>query len=200
VKTTTAFDKVSGWACAEYKGPRCDASLRLDVKKGFVPYFNQKVLIRHGDLQVGYVAKLNLQNFTLRRYNAFAAYNVTKDLTFFLEHVSRNQEKLAPGRVILATLFRKNKSQYVARASYRPWRDNNQFRFVLGALTKVNNNTDLRAKVDSNAKLALSTKYRVSDNLNVVAGTSINLMNPGSYLTNRLVPIPLGLSIEFSYV
>jgi hypothetical protein len=197
VKTNNTFKKLSGWISSEYKGPHCDASVRLDVKDGLVPYLNQKTILREGKLSGGYATKLNLQNFTLRRYDAFVSYRF-KDLDLYLEHVSQNKEKLTPGKLIFGSVFKKGDNAYVARASYRPAKENH-LRFVLGTHAKVNDKTELRAKLDSNAKLSLATRFRYSQNLSIVAGTQVSLTNPGSFVTGRLVPIPLGLTVEFSF-
>jgi hypothetical protein len=198
IKTNNTFKKLSGSVCSEYKGPHCDASVRLDVKDGLIPFLNQKTILREGKLSGGYATKLNLQNFSFRRYDAFISYRF-KDLDLYLEHVSQNKEKLTPGKLIFGSVFKKGNNAYVARASYRPAKENH-LRFVLGTHAKVNDKTELRAKLDSNAKLSLATRFRYNSNLSVVAGTQVSLTNPGTFVTGRLIPIPLGLTVEFSYI
>jgi len=197
IKTNDTFKRVSGWISSEYKGPHCDATVRVDVKDGLVPYLNQKTILREGKLTGGYVTKLNLQNFSFRRYNAFVSYGF-KDLDLYLEHESQNKEKLTPGKLIFGSVFKKGGNAYVARASYRPAKENH-LRFVLGTHTKINDKTELRAKLDSNAKLSLATRFRYCSNLSIVAGSQVNLTNPGAFVTGRLVPIPIGLTLEFSF-
>lgn len=198
LKTNNAFNKFSGYLCAEYQGDQTNIFTRLDLKNGNVPLINEKMIFRVNQFQVGYAAKLNLQANSLSRYNFFAAYN-EKDFGVVAEHVSRNKTKVEIGKLIIAATLRRGGNDYVMKTSYRPHKAE-QLRLKLATVYNVNKNAVVRAKVNNNAKLTLGTRWRYNSNLSIVAGTQINLLNPSTYPTGRTVPIPLGVTVEFSHV
>jgi len=197
LKTNHAFNNLSGNICTEFQGSQANVWTRVDLKDGNIPYFNSKVIFTYDRFQLGYVAKLNLLAYTVARYNVFAAYN-EKDFSIFAEHHSKSKTKLELGKLILAAVYRKGGNDYVLKASYRPSKTE-QFRFKLGTLFGLNKDTTLKAKINNNTKLTLSSKFKYNSNLTLVAGTQINLLDPSSFFTNKTIPIPLGLSLEFSY-
>lgn len=197
LKTNNAFNRLSGNICAEYQGAQTNVFTRLDLKDGNVPYLNEKLIFRSNQFQVGYAVKFNLSNNSLARYNFFAAY-LERDFNLVAEHVSRNKANPELGKLIVAASLRRGGNDYVVKASYRKYKAE-QLRLKLGTVHNLNKNTVLRAKIGNNAKLTLSSRFRYNSNLNIVAGTQINLLNPGTYPTGRTVPIPLGITLEFNH-
>jgi len=197
LKTNNAFSRFSGNLCLEYQGNGTNIWTRLDLKDGQVPYLNEKMNFRFDRFQIGYAAKFNLLAYTLARYNFYLAY-AERDWSINAEHVSRNKTKLELGKLILAATYRRAGNDYIAKVSYRPHKPD-QVRFKVGAVANINKNAVVRAKINNNTKLTLSSKYKFNNNLTVVAGTQVNLLDPASLLTKKTVPIPFGLSVEFNY-
>jgi len=197
LKTTNAFDKLSGNLSLEYQGSGTNIWTRLDLKNENVPYFNEKMIFKVDKLQIGYAAKINLLAYTLARYNFFLAYT-EKDFGVIAEHVSRNRTKVELGKLLLAATYRKAGNDYIAKVSYRPHKGD-QFRFKIGAVANINKDIVFRAKINNNTKLSLSSKFKYNNNLSLVAGTQVNVLDPSSSLTNKTIPIPFGLSVEFNY-
>lgn len=197
VKTNSAFNRFSGNLSLEYQGSGLNVWTRLDLKEGQVPYLNEKMNFRFDKFQLGYAAKFNLLAYTLSRYNFFLSYN-ERDFGVIAEHVSRNKTKIELGKLILAATYRRADNDYIAKVSYRPHKAD-QVRVKVGAVANINKNTTIRAKINNDAKLSLSSKFRYNNNLTVVAGTQVNLLDPSSLLTNKTIPVPLGVSVEFTY-
>jgi len=198
LKTNSLFDKASGHVCFEYRGARFNAFTRLDVKNTGVPLLNEKLIFRHRNLELGYVLKLNLFDFSLSRYNLFLTYN-ERDYSIFAEHFSKTKGKFELGKVILAGIYRYRNNNFVVKAAYRPWKTNHELRVKAGVVSNIDKNTTVRAKIDNSTKLTLSSKFKLNPNFTIVGATQINLLNPGAYLTKRAIPVPLGLSLEFNY-
>jgi hypothetical protein len=198
VKTNNAFNRFSGRLSLEYKGAQSNIFTSLHLKDGNAPYFSEKMVFNYNQIQTGYAVKLNLLAYTLARYNLYFAYN-ERDFGIVAEHVSRNKTKIELGKLILAATYRRAGNDYVLKASYRPYKAD-QFRFKLGTVAKLNKDTTVRAKINNNTKLTLSTKFRYNSNLTLVAGTQVNLLDPSSFATKKTIPIPLGLSVEFAYL
>lgn len=197
VKTTNSFSNYSANLGVEYEGKQSNVQARIDLKNDTIPFFNSKLLFNDGKLQFGYAAKINLLAYTLARYNIYFGYR-ERDFTAFIEHTSRNKAKVEVGKLMFGGIYRTGGNDYVFKASYRPHKIE-QLRFKLGAVANPNKDTVLRAKVNNNAKLTLSSKFKYNSNLSFVAGTQINLLDPSSFLTNKAIPIPLGISVEFNY-
>jgi len=198
VKTNNAFSAYSANVGAEYQGTQSNVQLRIDLKNDNIPFFNQKVLYNDGKFQFGYAAKINLIAYTLARYNLYFGYK-EKDFTAFIEHASRNKKKMEVGKLMFGGIYRTGGNDYVLKASYRPHKIE-QLRFKLGTVASINKDTTLRAKVNNNAKLTLSSKFKYNSNLTVVASTQVNMLDPSTFFTGKTVPIPLGLSVEFNYI
>lgn len=197
VKTTTAFQKFSGNVSFEHQARQSNVQLRLDIKQDHTPFFNSRVVFNDGKFQFGYAAKINLLAYTLARYNLYLGYK-EKDLQVFVEHTSKNKAKVELGKIMTGLIYRYGGNDYVAKVAYRPQKAE-PVKFNAGTVVKANKNTTLRAKINNKARLTLSSRFRHSSNLTLVAGTQIDLLNPGSFVTNRAVPIPLGLSVELAY-
>jgi len=197
VKTNNAFNALSGNLAVEYQGGQTSLFARLDLKDGNVPYFSEKTILNYNQFQLGYAAKLNLQAYTVSRYNLFLAYR-ERDFSIVAEHSSRNKTKFELGKLILAATYRRAGNDYVLKGSYRPYKVE-QYRFKVGTVANVNRDTTVRAKINNNTKLTLSTRYRYNSNLSVVAGTQVNLLNPSTLVTNKTIPIPFGITAEFNY-
>jgi hypothetical protein len=197
VKTNNAFNYLSGYLSFGYATRGLDLQTRFDLKNGNRPLFNQKLLFNYDRFQIGAVTKFDLVAHTLSRYNLYLSY-VERDFSVHAEHTSRNKNKVDLGKLCLGAIYRRAGNDYVLKASYRPYKVQ-QFRFKVGAVTNLNKDTVLRAKINNNTKLTLSTKFRYNSNLTVVAGTQVNLLEPATFFTNRTIPIPLGLSLEFNY-
>jgi len=80
-----------------------------------------------------------------------------------------------------------------------PKKKGEEFRFKLGTQLKVKKDITLKAKINNNTKFTVSSKFKYNNNLTVIAGTQINLLDPSSFFTNKTIPIPLGINLEFSY-
>lgn len=197
VKTNNAFNKVSGNVCVEHQTKQANVQLRVDVKNDHTPFFNSRLIFNDGKFQFGYAAKINLLAYTLARYNLYLGYR-EKDVQVFLEHTSRTKTKIELGKILTGFIYRHGGNDYVAKVTYRPHKTE-AVKVNVGTVVNVNKNNVIRAKINNKAKLSLSSKFKQSSNLTLVAGTSIDLLNPGSFVTNRTVPIPLGLSIELNY-
>jgi len=197
-KTNNLFNKASGNICFEYRGSQVNAFTRLDVKNTGVPYFNEKLIFNLRNIQMGYILKLNLFDFTLSRYNVFLSYN-ERDFSVFAEHFSKVKGRFELGKLVLAGIYRYGNHNFVVKGAYRPWKTPHQVRVKAGVVSAIDRNTTVRAKIDNSTKLTLSTKHKLNSNFTLVGATQINLLNPGAYLTNRAVPVPLGLSLEFTY-
>jgi len=200
LKTDTNFSAPSGWVNVDYTTGRLSTSVRLHLKKDRTPYLAHKIQYIQGDFAGGYVAKNNLNNFGLRRYNLFGSY-VHKDIGLHLEHVNTSLDAFSLGHVVFGVLYRFRGNPIVVKTTYRPEKKDHLFKVVAGTHYKVNKNTDLRVKVNSAGKLALSSKFKVHDNLSIVAATGLNLHTPGEYWNpKKTTRIPVGLSFEFSFV
>jgi len=197
VKTNNTFSNWSGNVAAEYEVNSANLFARLDIKNGNIPYFSEKNIFNVDKFQLGQAFKLNLQSYTLARYNFFLAYR-ERDFSIVAEHTSRNKAKFELGKLILAATYKRAGDEYVLKGSYRPYKVE-QYRFKVGAVSSVNKNTTVRAKINNNTKLSLSARYRYNSNLSLVAGTQVNVLNPSSMVTKKTVPIPLGIVAEFSY-
>jgi len=198
VKTNSAFNYLSGYLSFGYRARGLDLQTRIDLKNGNIPLLNEKLVFNYDRFQIGVVTKFNLLAHTLARYNLYLSY-AERDFSVFAEHTSRNKNKVDLGKLVLGAIYRRAGNDYVFKASYRPWKTE-QLRFKVGAVTSLNRDTAVRAKINNNAKLTLSTKFKYNSNLTLVAGTQVNLLEPATFFTNRTVPIPLGLSVEFNYV
>jgi len=200
LKTDTNFAAPSGWVNVDYTTGRLSTSVRLHLKKDRTPYLAHKIQYTQGDIACGYVVKNNLNNFGLRRYNLFGSY-VHKDIGLHLEHVNQSTDSFALGHIIFGILYRFRGNPIVVKTTYRPDNKEKPFDLVAGTHYRLNKNTELRTKVDSSGVLALASKFKVHENLNVVASTEMNLHNPGAYWNpKKTTRIPLGLSLEFSFV
>jgi hypothetical protein len=197
LKTTNAFKSFSTNLALEYQGKGVNVWTALHLKEGLVPYLDEKMIFRVDRFQFGYAAKLNLTAYTLARYNLFLAYQ-ERDFGVVAEHVSRNKTKIELGKLLLAATYRRAGNDYIAKLSYRP-HHNEPYRFKVGGVLNINRETALRFKINNNTKLSLSTKYKYNNNLTVVAGTQVNLLDPASTLTKRTIPVPLGFSLQFNY-
>jgi hypothetical protein len=198
VKTNNAFNYLSGYLGVEHQTRQFNVQARLDLKNGNIPHLNHKLTFNYDRFQLGAVAKLNLHAQNLARYNLFLGY-IERDFSVFAEHVSRNKTKFSVGRLLAGAIYRRGGNDYVAKVSYRPEKQD-QVRVKVGAVVNVNRDTVIRAKINDKTKLTLSSKFRYNSNLTLVAGTQVSLLDPSSIFTNKTVPIPLGLSVEFSYV
>jgi hypothetical protein len=198
LKTNNAFDRASGNVCFEYRGPRFSALTRLDVKNNGTPLLNEKVIFNQRNLQLGYVLKLNLFDFTLSRYNLWASWS-ERDYSIYAEHFSKNKGRFELGKVILAGIYRYRNHNFVVKGAYRPYKVGHEARVKAGVVSNIDKHTTVRAKIDNSTKFTLSTKIKLNSNFTVVGATQINLLNPGNYLTKRAIPVPLGLSLEFNY-
>jgi len=138
-----------------------------------------------------------LENFNFLRYNAFASYHI-KNFDFYGEHVSMEKDNMNLGKLIFATVFNHNNFKGVFRASYRPWKEN-KYRFVLGGQAQVNKDLSVRAKVDSNTKVAVAAKYSVNKNVSLTAGVGGQINQPKSFTSGSFVPVPLGVQIDFAF-
>lgn len=197
LKTTTAFANASGNVCFEHQAARNNVQVRLDVKKDRTPFLNTRLVFNDGKLQFGYAAKINLLNYSLARYNLYLGYR-DRGLQLFAEHTSRNKEKVELGKVLCGGIYKYGGNDYVGKVTFRPHKTE-KLKFNIGTVVNVNKTTIARAKVNNKARLALSGKLKYNSNLTLVAGTRIDLLNPGTFVTNRTVPIPLGLSVELAY-
>lgn len=197
VKTNNAFNYLSGHLALDYSARQFNFQTRFDLKNGNIPLLNQKLLFSYDHFQIGTVTKFDLLKHTLSRYNLFLSY-IERDFSVFAEHVSRTKGKVDLGKLVLGAIYRRAGNDYVIKASYRPYKTQ-QVRVKAGVITNPNKDTTIRAKINNNAKLTLSTKFRYNSNLTLVAGTQVNLLEPATFLTNRTIPIPLGLSFEFNY-
>jgi len=197
IKTNNAFNRFSGNLSLEYQGAGTNVWTNFHLKDGNIPYLSEKMNFRFDRFQLGYAAKFNLLAYTLARYNFFLSYN-ERDFGVVAEHVSRNKTKLELGKLILAATYRRGGNDYIAKLSYRPHKVE-QIRFKVGAVANINRDTVVRAKISNNTKLSLSTKFRYNNNLTLVTGTQINLLDPNSSMTKKTIPVPFGVSVEFSY-
>jgi len=197
VKTNNAFNVWSGHLALDYQTKQFNLQTRFDLKNGNIPLINEKIIFNHDHFQIGAVAKLNLATYTLSRYNVHLGYT-EKDFSIFAEHVSNNKTKFDIGKLLLAAIYRRAGNDFVVKASYRPHKVET-LRFKVGAIANINKEAIVRAKINNNTKLTLSTKYKVNSNFTLVAGTQINLLDPSSFLTNKTIPVPVGLSFEFNY-
>jgi len=197
VKTNNAFNYLSGYLGVEHQTRQFNVQARLDLKNGNIPHLNHKLTFNYDRFQLGAVAKLNLQAHNLARYNLFLGY-AERDFSVFAEHLSRNKTKFSIGRLLAGAIYRRGGNDYVAKVSYRPEKKD-QVRVKVGAVVNVNRDTVIRAKINDKTKLTLSSKFRYNSNLTLVAGTQVSLLDPSSIFTNKTVPIPLGLSVEFNY-
>jgi len=198
LKTNTLFDRASGHVAFEYRGAQFNALTRLDVKNTGVPLLNEKLIFNLRNIQMGYILKLNLFDFTLSRYNLFVSYN-ERDYSLYAEHFSKTKGRFELGKVILAGVYRYRNNNFVVKGAYRPWKKDHEFRVKAGVVSSIDKNTTVRAKIDNSTKLTLSSKFKLNSNFTIVGATQINLLNPGNYLTKRAIPVPLGLSLEFNY-
>lgn len=196
-KTNNSFNFFSGHLAVEYETPQVKVQTRFDLKKNNVPLLNEKILFNYDRFQIGAVAKLNLLSYTLSRYNFYLGY-AERDFSLFGEHTSKRKDAIDLGKLAVGAIYRRAGNDYVFKASYRPT-NAQQLRVKVGTVNNINKDTVLRAKINNNAKLTLSSKFRYNSNLTVVAGTQVNLLEPATFLTNKTIPIPLGLSFEFNY-
>mmetsp|Transcript_71006 Transcript_71006/g.98657 ORF Transcript_71006/g.98657 Transcript_71006/m.98657 type:complete len:360 (-) Transcript_71006:105-1184(-) len=223
IKTNKKFDTVSGNVHAEHKGKACNAHVRFDVKRKTDIqdyFFNNKVVLNYKPFRFGYQVKLSLTQFKLRRYNAFVHFN-HNEFDGFVEHISKDTKALNLGEIILAGLYRKSGHQVAAKFSYshkqalankaieasnadqtdpaKKAKTVSPFGFTLAGNFKINNKQNVRVKADQTGELALSHKVKCCDNFSIITGTKINLLNPGSFVTGRTIPIPLGVQVDFIY-
>lgn len=197
IKTNNAFSSFSTNLGFEYQGSGVNVWTALHLKEGLAPYLAEKMIFRVDKFQFGYATKLNLTAYTLARYNLFLAY-AERDFGVVAEHVSRNKTKIELGKLLLAATYRRAGNDYIAKFSYRP-HNSEPYRFKVGGVFSLNRDTAFRFKINNNAKLSLSSKYRYNSNLTLVAGTQVNLIDPARSLTKKTIPVPLGISLEFTY-
>jgi len=197
VKSNSVFDVLSGNMGVEYQSGQVNTQFRVDVKKDNVPHLNNKIVFAHDRLVFGAAVKFNLLSYTLSRYNFFTSYT-ERDFSIALEHYSRNKSKLELGKLIVAATYRRPGADYVLKTSFRPHKTE-QLRFKVGTATNLNKDVAVKAKINNNTKLTLSGKFKYSSNLTITTGTQLNLLDPSTFFTNRTVPVPLGISVDFNY-
>jgi len=199
VKTNDTFSAWNGWVSGEYRGPHCNASARVEVKRGNKPYLNFKTILTEKDIRVGLVTKVGLQGFDVKRHDFFANYNVNKDLSLWLGHYTlENDAPKTLGTILGAAVYRLNKHSVVFQGSWQ--KSTGNILATFGARSQVNDNTLVRAKVNNKGLFSLVAKRTHNRNLSVLAGTELDLTNPASaYKKDRAIPVPLFVSFEFTY-
>jgi len=199
-KTTNDFKYFSGWLQANILGDRLNYNVRLDRKRNGELLLNEKLHVHQDNLHFLGTAKLSLNNLKLARYNALLAYR-HKDFDVVLQHLSRPKlEHLELGEFNLAGYYRFGAHQAGAKIIHRHWeKDSSKITGVIGGVFKVDKKTNVKAKIDTNTNLALSLKHKHSSNLWATIGTAISLSNPSTYVSQRFIPVPIGVQLEFFY-
>jgi len=201
LKSTSDFGFWSGWLQTGTSGKNFNYNGRIDRKKDGQIYLNEKLHVFQDKIHFIAVTKLGLSNFKLRRYNALLAYR-TKEFDVVAQHVSNpKQEKIDIGELNVAAYYRRGIYQGGVKVVYNNQEKEgvNKVSGVIGGIAKLDDKNILKAKIDSNTFLSLSLKHKHSSNIWATIGSQIKLTDPGSYLTSRLIPVPVGVQFEFFY-
>jgi len=199
VKASNAFDQFNGWVNGEYKGKHCNANVRLELKKNNKPYLNTKVIMTEKDVRVGFIAKVGLNGFDIKRHNLFASYKINKDLDAYLGHYTLDGDVSKDiGTIVGAAVYQINKHSVVFQGQWQ--KSTKALGATFGVSSKIDDKTSVRAKVNHKGLFSLLAKRVHCKNLSILAGTELNVLNPGdSYKATRNLPVPLMLSLEFTY-
>lgn len=201
LKTNNTFDRLS-WA-AQVNGVHGDVNTynRIHVKNSGVLCWNGKVVYQRGDVLAGIVTKLSTATWLLSKLTVFSSYRLRTN-TLYAELTNKGNGLRADPTaqtVTVAAATRVGSNDYAAKIAYNLLNKNDPIEASIATVAKVNSQTTVRAKLDSKTNLALSTKFVHSKNLTLQVGTAVQLNEPNTFTTNKVVPVPLGISLNFSY-
>jgi len=203
VKTNNTFDRLS-WA-AQLHSRHGDVLTwnRLHVKGTGHLFWNAKAQYVRGDILAGVITKLSTATLLLSKISAFGAYQVNANSTVFAEfNTKTNGIKADPTSQVLtvASTVRARNNNYGVKLAYNLLNKVDPISVEVGTVAKINSETTVRAKIDNKTTLALSTKYVHNSNLTIQVGTAVTLNEPASFTTNKVVPVPLGVRLNFAYL
>jgi len=198
MKTNNTFSQFNGWVSGQYNGDHCNAHLRLELKKQNKPWLNAKVIVKEKDFRAGVIVKAGLSGFEFRRHNLFLQYHL-KDLDLFAAHVTdKGDAPLSLGTFVAAAVYKLKDHAVIVRGQWQ--KSTGKISATIGTHSKINKNTEVRAKVTNAGILSLVAKRVHNHNLSVLVGTEFNLTDPSASIkSHRAVPIPLGVNLEFTY-
>jgi len=141
-----------------------------------------------------------LTGFDIKRHNLFASYKVNKDLDVYLGHYTLDGDTPKDiGTIIGAAVYKINKHSVVFQGQWQ--KSTKALGATFGVSSRVDDKTTVKAKVNHTGLFSLLAKRVHCKNLSILAGTELNLTKPGdSYKATRTLPVPLMLSLEFTYV
>jgi hypothetical protein len=199
LKCKDNFSDWKGWVNGEYKGAHCNANIRAELKAKDKPYLNTKVIMTEKDVRGGLIAKVGFNGFEILRHNLFVNYNGVKDLGLWLGHYTLEGDKPKDiGTIIGAAVYRLNKHSVVFQGSWK--KTGNVLGATLGVKSEINSSTTVRAKVTHQGLFSLVAKKVHNKNLSILAGTELDILHPkNAYVSTRAVPVPLFVSLEFTY-
>jgi len=193
VKTDTTFRRVSYAAGFQWNYHELDFSTRLHVKADSEPFLNQEVAWGRDNIQVDAAFKFSLATFLFSRINILGSYSY-KNYVFSLK-----QNFFENSSSVLAALYRGKRHTSVFKASFAHRKQHLDVKGTLGTVYRVDDRTTLRARINTDGDLATSASYIVNNNLKVSIGSQVNVTEPSSFSTTTVIPVPLGISLDFKY-
>jgi len=114
-------------------------------------------------------------------------------------HTSKKGENIELGEVSLSGYGKHGKHEGGVHVAYdfKAIDEKKRIKAVVGGIHKLDDKNTLKAKIDQDTNLALSLKHQHSSKFWLTLGTKIQLTDAGNFVTNRLIPIPIGAQLEF---
>jgi len=134
----------------------------------------------------------------LTQYDAVLGYN-KDDLDVFVKHTANPKAKaVGPGVLGLQALYR-NKDNRFALTAEKDLADQAPIKSVeVGGAFKVDDKTDIKAKINNDLALGLSAKYKHNSAYTFTVGANVPCKTIGKSSGSGLLPFDLGCQVDLN--
>jgi len=153
---------------------------------------------KHTNYRFGGKLKLNLNKFSLLKYDAFAVYR-HNDRELSLEHLSnKGSDSLSLGNVILSLVHHHKKGDCVASVNYSQ-QDKNYIATV-GGSCEINPNLNVKWRLEDWKNLVFSSNIKVNNHVKLGLGTGFDISSTAltKIIGDNSFRLPIGFGLEFN--